>query len=785
MNFIRACIQRFRTSLVYKYVLVFVAGALIPVIMLGSWSFWMSHKALNMHITDSVYQVLKEKIDYSTLLLQEIESLIANISGVEDITNTLKEEQPEQSDFEKLRLQAKIGYILSGYINIKGLESIDIFSANGRQYHVGESLLQKAGSNYPMVEALIRENREAQSSIVWHGIRPNPNNPSQYSLIASKRLLAFDPETMLERYVGIILVKYSVEQFSHKFIQNLQPGVEYIILDANENCIYSANPANIGKKYFSKNKLSFPGKQDNFVYARHNGKKVYLLQFTGEMNDWRYYTLLHKEYLNKISSSFTVGTMVILLMIMVISIVINVAYFRYLLQPIQSITNALQSISANTYDLSEKLPNPHQDEIGELIRWFNSFTDNLIEKESFQKELQVQKELAELANEAKGVFLANISHELRTPLNGVISVAELLETTPLNPEQREYLRTILQSGDILYSLINQVLDYSKIASNKVVLVPLTFDLVAFCDKLAGIYKHQARIKNIEFVYEKPAISSLYVCADDIALQKIIINLLGNSLKFTGRGQIHFRLGIEMINPDLADVMISIGDTGIGIAPDKQQSIFHAFEQADNALAKNYEGTGLGLAIAQQLANLMNSQILIQSPNPYAPSGFGPGSVFWLNLSLPTAPAPKQESRTPEEKFDAMPFKKCHRALRSLIVEDNPINQKVLSSILNKYGFTVSLASDWKQCLDILDKQSFDYIFMDIQMPGKTGLELTRMIRDKNIHTIIIAITGNALKEIEDQAYASGMNAFLVKPIRVNKLEEILLQFLPEECRDQG
>ncbi|MDD4310221.1 MAG: response regulator [Candidatus Cloacimonetes bacterium] len=782
MNLLQAFINRTKTSLVYKYAIVFLLGALAPVFLLGAWSFWMSHRALHMHISDSAYQALKEKIDYSSLLLQETESLIANISSVEDISLTLSQESAELGAFDKLRLQAKIGYILSGYINIPGLEAIDIFSANGNQYHVGESLQQTSKHNLVMVEQLVKENQESPNSIVWHGIRQNYNHPDQFSLIASRRLSAFDPVTMDEIHLGTIFVQYSVTAFNQKFIKNVQSGVTYIIIDAMGNCIYSPNPDDIGLPYFQRNKLEKKSSAPNFVDARLNNQKVFLLTFKTEYNGWQYYSMLHSEYLQRVNGANTKGTLIILGIILILSIVINGNFFRYLLQPINTITNALQEISANRYNLHSKLPNPHHDEVGELIKWFNSFTDNLIEKENYQNELHTQKELAERANEAKSTFLANISHELRTPLNGVIAVAVLMEKTSLNSEQKDYLHTMLQSGDILYSLINQVLDYSKIASNKMEMKPTSFDIVKCCDKLVSIYCLQAEIKGLKFNYGKPHDASLIVDADELALQKIIINLLGNSLKFTRQGEISFNLSWQITSTNMAIVTLKVADTGIGIAPEKQELIFRAFEQADSALAKDYEGTGLGLAIAQQLAQMMGSHIMMQSPNPEVIDPQNPGSVFWLKISLPLAYSQVPANKMLKPTFEPNVAIRFSRPLITLIVEDNQINQKVLSSILNKFGIDSVLASDWMECMDIVQKRKFDYIFMDIQMPGKTGLELTKIIREKDKVTIIIAITGNALKEIEEQAFACGMNAFLVKPIRSNELEEVIIRFLPKDCK---
>lgn len=778
MNIFARLVKRIQNSIINKFILVFIFGGMVPVLILSGWTALVSYRAGNMYISGSVYQILKEKIDFSVLRLKEIESLIANISGVEDISTALSQEDSLQNSYDKLRLQAKIGYILNGYINIEGLESIDIFSYNGNRYHVGESLVTDNQNFKPILKQLISENKNAQRSIVWHGVLPNLDKDNHYSLTATKELVLIDPETMTEKPVGILIVQFSVDVFNSKFDSIKREDFSYVILDNKNNCILPIKTSEIGTHFFSAHKILNKSLEDNFVHVTLDKQKVFQLKYMSEFNNWTYYAFLSTNYINDLTSEFTKGTFLIMVLFFLLTLLLNGIFLQYLLVPVKNITRIFAEISENRYDLTKQLPNPHTDEVGDLIKWFNAFTSNLVEKEHYQAELKVQKELAEKANHAKDIFLASISHELRTPLNGVISVAELLYDTNLDPVQHGYTKTILDSGEILYLLINQILDFSKISADKLILSPYSFDFLSLSDKLANLYSVQSKIKNIVFTYQRPEPESLHILGDKVAIQKIIINLLGNSLKFTSEGEILFRIRLSYPTDDRVKISITVADTGIGIPLDKQQVIFNAFEQVDNSLSKTHSGTGLGLAIAQQLSKLMGSKIELISPSPDFENAPHPGSSFSLVLELPISESIAENEIPGVDSIQ--PLLNHTNPLTALIVDDNPMNQAVLSSVLAKYNITCDIASGWMECLNFLSKNTYNYIFMDIQMPEMNGFDLTIKVREFQVQTPIIALTGNALKEVEEQAILSGMNDFMIKPIRIKELEKILIKFFPHK-----
>jgi CheY-like chemotaxis protein len=264
----------------------------------------------------------------------------------------------------------------------------------------------------------------------------------------------------------------------------------------------------------------------------------------------------------------------------------------------------------------------------------------------------------------------------------------------------------------------------------------------------------------------------------MALQKILINLLGNSLKYTPTDTIVFSLKELEKNDSMVKIRISVADTGLGIPEAKKTSIFEAFEQVDGSLSKKISGTGLGLSIAQQLSYLMKSEIKVISPNPNIPvNSESPGSVFYLDLNLYLSKNIKGNNLEKEQVINTLQLN-----ARSLVVEDNVINQKVISAILKKFGVQVDIASDWRECLTLLETNSYDYIFMDIQMPEVTGFELTKMIRKKGIKTSIIAVSGNVIDGVKDYALKVGMDDFVVKPIKSSEIARMLVKYQKDNKR---
>lgn len=397
-------------------------------------------------------------------------------------------------------------------------------------------------------------------------------------------------------------------------------------------------------------------------------------------------------------------------------------------------------------------------------------SDISLQKKENQELINARKAALE-ASVAKTEFLANMSHEIRTPMNGVIGMTGLLASTPLTEQQKQYVDTIKVSAVALLSLINDILDLSKIESRKMTFETIDFDLEEMVNDSKKIVEHVATTKGIRLSVDIASVVPRYLKGDPGKLRQVLVNLLGNAVKFTSHGEVSAFVTMLHEDSNMIELRVEVHDTGIGMSPDEQIKLFQPFSQADNSTSRKFGGTGLGLAICKRLIDMMGGEIGVQSE-------VGKGSTFWLNVRLERG----NPDNVKKVDFGVLPETGFNRPdIRILIVEDNLVNQRVTLEMISKLGLSADVVGTGTDALEAVQKTKYDLVLMDCHLPGMDGYQTTREIRkfeaQQGTRIPIVALTADVTSGDRKTAFDAGMDDYATKPIEFGVLAQTLEKWL--------
>lgn len=709
-------------------------------------------KTLEKDVLDLQRNILLYKINHSPTALKRFNDIMISVNSKLDVTNLFIQSNKIESD-QKAALESMRSHLHDYQENF---DSVVLF-INKRNDLFNEQIVPK----FSLLKDIIAEKSNEKTK----------KQPNQSRLLIYEKLNALTSELQLSAYKYF----YQTNAESIDNFQNTFDKVQHETLTLNNQKISSHITAlyadfilltQVTRNYNYLVNVVMSGSANEFLYLAKNLSKI-VLQHLNSSN----------SNLNIIVDDSIFRGNIMFILGIVLTSIITLYILKKLIFPIEKITKIFNVLSSNQ-EINESLEINRTDEIGHLMKSAHIFhlknkqtNALLIQSQQLNEQLAISQKEAEKATETKSMFLANMSHEIRTPMNGVVGMLRLLSDTQLTDEQIEYISLANSSSESLLTLINEILDYSKIESGKLEIESNHFNITDIINEVLKLMSITAENKSLALKVKSISLSQKTVIGDPTRLKQILINLISNAIKFTKQGDITLEIALVELNKEQLSFTCNVVDNGVGISDEQQTHIFDPFTQADDSTTRKYGGTGLGLSIVKHLCNLMGGDVKLNST-------LNEGSCFSFNLiySKPTHDVIEAAINNAIIEDIDLSFKKI------LLVEDNKINQIVATKILTKLKLKADIADNGIKAIEKLNSVLYDLILMDCQMPEMDGYEATRAIRegqagDVNKNIVIIALTANAMKGDKEKCLNAGMNDFLTKPININELHRKIKTWL--------